>query len=167
MKRDLGRASAIALVTCLSCVEPPAKTASDAPKTDGSTQTEPDSGSHVVTILGPIAMVDGKRIPQIGHPIKVAPGCHVVRTDQNFVTSTDQVTVWGTIPPVDFVLPVREGYNYYVERQILDTSSQTSPVRFTAYEREASGKVVKTFTPTRDAAEISACNPSAPLPIER
>jgi hypothetical protein len=165
VSRDFGAALTVVVVTCSSCLPPPAE-AADASKTETAGQSEGDTGNKVITVVGPIAMIDGKRISRIGHPIKVAPGCHVVRTDQHFVTSNNQVTVYGTVTPVDFVLHMREGYNYYVERQVLDTSSQTSPVRFTAYEREASNNVVQTFGPTRDAAEIHACNANAPAPVE-
>src|SRR5262245_56954126 len=147
MARELGAVSIVAMVLGgSSCLPPPAESASGTAHTQSEAQTD---GKAVVKIVGPIAFIDGKRISRIGHPIKGWPCGHVVRTDKNFVTSNKQVTVWGTVTPVDFVLPIREGYNYYIERQILDTSSETSPVRFTAYEREASGNVVQEFSPTR------------------
>lgn len=119
------------------------------------------AASGKATVLGPVASIDGEPVDRVGDPIELAPGCHVLRTDRKFIASTSTNTLWYDMPAVDFALPMRAGYNYYIERQILEPTGQSSPVRFTAYEREPSGRVIRTFAPVRGKADLDACVASA------
>jgi len=65
-------------------------------------------------------------------------------------------------PAADFVLPTRAGFDYYVEREILDSTSQTSPVRLRAYERDSAGRVVQTFAPAESTASLRATRLTTP-----
>jgi hypothetical protein len=164
VRKDFGAACLFVGLWLSGCIAPqPAEHPSAAAQEARADEAGVPAGSGV-TIIGPIEFVDGKRLVHTGRPFEIGPGCHVVRTDRKYIASTSAVTVWYDMPAVDFVLPTREGYNYYVERKILQPTGENSPVSFVAYEREPSGKVVRTFYPTRDPAEIEACNPNAPAP---
>jgi len=116
----------------------------------------------MATISGPVAFIDGNPVQHVGKPVQVPPGSHVVRTGTKFVHSTSTTTVWYEVPAADFVLPTRAGFDYYVEREILDSTSQTSPVRLRAYERDSAGRVVQTFAPAESAASLRATRLTTP-----
>ena len=132
--------------------------AAPAPGSGGAQSTPPT----LATISGPVAFIDGKPVEHVGKPVQVPPGSHAVRTATKFVHSTSTTTVWYEVPAADFVLPTRAGFDYYVERQILETTAPTSPVRLLAYERDAAGRVVQTFAPTQNVANLRATRLTTP-----
>jgi hypothetical protein len=113
-------------------------------------------------ISGPVASIDAKPVKDVGKPVQVPPGNHVVRTTTKVVHSTNTATFWYEVPAAEFVLSTRAGFEYYVERQILDPSSESSPMRLLAYERDSSGRVLRTFAPTQTAASLRATRLSTP-----
>ncbi len=116
-------------------------------------ETRPD----VAVLSGAISRVDGKPADG-GAPIDLPAGCHTLRTSSEFMTSpTPGVTVRATITPVNFALVMNAGSNYWVERKILDTVDTTSRVRFTVYERDASGTVKSTYQPLTAEAANAFC----------
>jgi hypothetical protein len=114
------------------------------------------TSASLVTLVGPIAFVDGKAVPRTGKPIQVPTGCHVVRTDDSYDTMTSTAMIHVMVEPVSFAIPMRGGYNYYVERESTK-SSGAGTVRYAAYERDASGNVIQTFGPIAPSAGREAC----------
>jgi hypothetical protein len=144
MKRVGFGLSVVVLAACMG----PAGGAPEASAPE-AVETRPDAA----VLTGAISMVDGKPADG-GAPIYLPAGCHTLRTSSDFMTSpTPGVTVRATITPVNFALVMNAGSNYWVERKILDTVDSSSRVRFTVYERDASGTVKTTYQPlTADAA---------------
>jgi hypothetical protein len=153
LDRDV--ASIFLAACCAGCLA--ATAPGETPAQGAPAEPAAESEGPTANISGPVAYVDGKPARRRGAFFPVRPGCHVVRTDTNMVTSTDQVTVRVTIEPADFALPTRAGYEYFIERQFYDDR-----VRIQAHERDASGKVVQSFFPTKDEAELKACREREP-----
>ncbi len=148
MKRALFGLSVVVLAGCMG-----PSGASPEATTPQAVETRPD----VAVLTGAISLVDGKPADG-GAPIDLPAGCHTLRTSSDFMTSpTPGVTVRATITPVNFALVMNAGSNYWVERKILDTVDSSSRVRFTVYERDASGTVKSTYQPMSADAATAFC----------
>jgi hypothetical protein len=115
----------------------------------------PLAANEVATLHGDVREVDGKVVSEHGGSFALLPGCHLVRTVENWGRLDNHggsVTV--KFPPIWYAMPMRGGYHYIVRIQADHVPARVH-ARITAIEEDAQGNVTNQFSPanTRDAKE--------------
>jgi TonB family protein len=128
----------------------------------------PDA-SAVAELSGYVRSVDGQSVSGYGTVFELLPGCHIVRTPQHWGQSNSLANgVSVTTPELVFALPMRAGHSYEIALIVGDMTAPSANVDVKAYERDAQGSTVQTFSiaqSSRDIAECrSAAEASAPAP---
>lgn len=105
----------------------------------------------VARLYGYVAEVDGIEPPSTGEGIPLTPGCHIVRTPSEWGgVGTDTALIVKTGRAV-FHIDAIAGYRYEV---LVGTSAPNElhmRGSLVAVEKDASGKVTRTFPPLRSA----------------
>jgi hypothetical protein len=113
--------------------------------------------TEVATLSGHVAEVDGRDVTSLAPPYELLPGCHVVRTPEQWGavgTTVAQSAQTGKLP---FALPMRAGHAYHVEVVTEMQTSIAASLDIHAVETDPSGSRTAVFPVTRDRAQLDAC----------
>jgi hypothetical protein len=119
-------------------------------------QRPPD---QVARLIGPITVVDGRKVNALGGSLELLPGCHVVEIGGRVGQVDPRQGGWAaTLPHLVYVFPMRAGYSYVIEVQ-RDPALGFGPHgtgRIVAFEQDAQGRSTY-LGPVRDRSEVDAC----------
>lgn len=149
-----GAAAAVLLVGCTPKFEaPPADPLYAGPQLPSA---------QVARAFGSLASIDGRDVSGLGSAFELLPGCHVVRTRNEAMASTNAVTVVGKAGAASFALWAKPGHAYYFRRDEFAGEMHGSVQRggigaVTVDDRDSAGTTQGVMGPAKDAAELAAC----------
>jgi hypothetical protein len=115
---------------------------------------------QIARVFGSIATIDGQDVSGLGAAFELRPGCHVVRTLNEAVDSTNYVTSVGQTGARTFAFPMKPGYSYFLRREIageINSSLGSLVPVVIAEERNALGVKEQVLRPLPPGTTRSPC----------
>jgi hypothetical protein len=109
---------------------------------------------RVARVYGPIAVLDGRDVAQLGDAYEVLPGCHGLLTRRESLDSTTYVTMLGKTS-ASFVVPLQAGHSYIV-RRFATAEYPRVRVDYSIEDFDREGDDVQTIHPTPDM-DLATC----------
>jgi hypothetical protein len=123
---------------------------------------------QVAVLSGPVATVDGVDVPS-QPSFALLPGCHVVVLKSKIGQGTDDGAWSADLKRTVYAFQMKAGNIYVIEVHLQPGGSASvgngnvGGVKIAAVERDANGHAIGKLSPTRNRAEIEACQ-AGPAP---
>jgi hypothetical protein len=104
--------------------------------------------SAVAKLTGFVMAVDGKKVTQHGRNFELLPGCHLVTTPRNWGGVGESGGVVANTGPFTYAINMLAGHAYSIEVKPEGSAGSIQSVRIIAKEKDATGKLTGTFSPT-------------------
>jgi hypothetical protein len=123
----------------------------------------PPERDEVARLVGAVQYVDGQKVSSFGNTFELLPGCHVVVTQRNW-GRTEGAFVATVVPTgrSSFAIPMRAGYEYVVDVEVIDQSDPQGAAQYFAYERAPDGNTSRRFPAAQSEREVVDCLAEGP-----
>lgn len=110
----------------------------------------PADPSAVAKLTGFVRVVDGKNVIKRGHQFELLPGCHVISTPNSWGGVGENGGVIANTGPFTYAIRMLAGHSYSIEVKPEGSTGSIQSVRIIAKEKDPTGKVTGTFSPTAE-----------------
>lgn len=113
--------------------------------------------TEVATLVGDVAIVDGKDVTEYGNSFELLPGCHLVATPSKWGQTGHYETMVANIGHVYFAIDMKAGYRYVLRIEIASLTGGGGKLSITAREEQSDGTVTRMFNPVKGQPQDGDC----------